>query len=163
MDKKPRVNEILKDYEVTLDKLVPGKQYLVEHTYYGPNGNHSSKSKGFFLHKDKYSTAYFSEPDVEYDPDDFVQVVTPDSQSRFYEKPSDLLKQKSLERQAIGQAINKQTTGYDWRAKKNRSSIGTSLAKEHTGGRKKTKRNRKYRTKRNRKYIKRTSKKHSRL
>ena len=156
MDEKPRINKTLKDYEVTLDKLVPGKQYLVEHTYYGPNGNHSSKSKGYFLDKDNNnSIAYFSEPNVEYDPDDFVQVVTPDSQSRFYEKPSDLLKQKSLERQAIAQAINKQTTRYDWRAKKNRSSIGTSLAKQHTGGRKKTKKNRKYR--------KRMSKKHSRM
>jgi len=156
MDTKPRVNEVLKDYEVTIDQLVPGTEYLTEHTYHGPGG-YSSRSKGYFLGKDQLGTAYFSEPNVEYDPDDFVQVVQPDLHSRFYRMPSKELQQKSLERQAFAQSINKQTYEGDWRGKKSTSSVGKDLSKTYFGGGRKKRKSRHH--KKNRKSRKSRSRK----
>jgi hypothetical protein len=100
---KPKVNKILEHYEITKNDLIIGNEYLLEYNDF--SGKRTIKTKGLYIKESMniipYIVTYFKTPRWIY-PEMYHESLT-----RYYLPVSKKIMQKSLERQAFMQSINK--------------------------------------------------------
>ena len=100
---KPKINKILEHYEIKNNDLIIGDEYLLEYTDF--SGKRTIKTKGIYVKQEMnippYIVTYFKTPRWIF-PEMYHESLT-----RYYLPVYKNIMQKSLERQAFIQSINK--------------------------------------------------------
>jgi hypothetical protein len=125
---KPTVNKVLEKNEIKVDDLVFGREYLLEFNMY--NENKTIKTRGIFIEKQiflsPYIMTFFKTSTTT---STIIYTMFNEVSTRYYLPITNKIKQKSLERQAFAQTINKLIMDKSWRSKCNKNSIGNELVK----------------------------------